>query len=301
MSPAHRKGLLEVGFASLCFGLIGLFGKEAFRAGLDIGQLLTIRFGLAASVLGFFLFVLKRQDLKLPRREFLISAGLGILGYAIFASLYFVAVEGVSIALAALLLYTYPFWTALFNAVLGERLLKEQWLGLVGAAAGLVFLLWGQIEVQSLWAIAAGILSAVTYSLFVIISGRTLRAVSSYGSGFWIMLFATLGLAILHRPDFSAAVAWPASTWGILFAIALIGTVIPLVLIQAGLQKLTSTETALLCMLEPVTAALAGMLWLNEALTLRQIVGAALVLGSLWLTQRPKSSTLAPPAGSTEA
>ncbi|HRO67035.1 MAG TPA: DMT family transporter, partial [Pseudobdellovibrionaceae bacterium] len=243
-------------------------------------------------VLGFFIFVLKRKDLLIPKKELLICAGLGVLGYAIFASLYFVAVEGVSIALAALLLYTYPFWTALFNAVLGERLRREQWAGLVGAAAGLIFLLWGQIEAQSLWAISAGILSAITYSLFVIISGRTLREVSSYGSGFWIISFATLGLAILHRPDFSMASSWPLSTWGILFAIALIGTVIPLVLIQASLQKLTSTETALLCMLEPVTAALAGMLWLNEALSLRQIVGAVLVLGSLWLTQKPNSSTL---------
>lgn len=301
MGSAHRKGLFEVGFASLCFGLIGLFGKEAFRAGLGIGQLLTIRFGLAALVLGFFLFVLKRKDLLIPRKELLICAGLGILGYTVFASLYFVAVEGVSIALAALLLYTYPFWTALFNALLGERLHKEQWVGLAGAAAGLIFLLWGQIEVQSFWAISAGILSAITYSLFVIISGRTLREVSSYGSGFWIILFASLGLAALHRPDFSMAPSWSISTWGILIAIALIGTVIPLVLIQAGLQKLSSTETALLCMLEPVTAALAGMLWLSEALSPRQTLGAILVLGSLWLTQRSKSSTLAPPAGSTEA
>ncbi|MBX3039145.1 MAG: DMT family transporter [Bdellovibrionaceae bacterium] len=297
----HRKGLLEVGFASLCFGLIGLFGKEAFQAGLSIGQLLTIRFGLAALVLGFFLFVLKRNELVLPKKEFLISAGLGVFGYTVFASLYFVAIDGVSIALAALLLYTYPFWTVLFNAVLGERLRKEQWFGLAGASAGLIFLLWGQIEVQSLWAIGAGILSAITYSLFVIISGRTLREVSSAGSGFWIILFATIGLALLHRPDFSAMPSWSASTWGIIFAIALIGTVIPLVLIQSGLQKLTSTQTALLCMLEPVMAALAGMIWLGEALSLRQILGAVLVLGSLWLTQRSHSSTLAPPAGSTEA
>lgn len=296
MTSGHRRGLIEVGLASLCFGTIGLFGKAAFQVGLDVGQLLTFRFLIAGFLLGAFLLLTRRQDLWLSRRSFGLSILLGVFGYAVFASLYFLAVQGLSIALAAMLLYTYPFWTVLFNAGLGERLRREQWWGLGGAGLGLSLLLWGQLEVHSATAVLAGIASALTYALFVIVSGRTLRHSSSSGSGFWIIASATLGLYLIHQPDLSAAESWSVSTWGIICAIALIGTVIPLVLIQAGLQKLSSTETATLSMLEPVTAALVGMIWLHETLSLRQFAGAALVLISLWVTQKPRLPRIPPPS-----
>lgn len=301
---SHQIGLFQVALGSIFFGLIGLFGKEAFEAGLSVGELLTLRFFIASLLLGALLFGLRPDSLRLSRRELLICFFLGATGYAIFSSLYFLSVQGVSVALAALLLYTYPFWTVLMNAALGERLRLLQMAGLASAALGLIFLLWGQMEVHSRWAIAAGIGAALSYAHYVIVSGRLLKGTSAFGSGFWIIASTTLGLLIFHRPEFAGLQDWSPSTWLNLLGLALIGTVLPLILIQAGLRRLTSTETAVLSMIEPVTAALASWLWFHEVLTEVQLLGALLVLGSLWLTQRPRQdhpSTKAPPAGSTEA
>lgn len=278
---AHVIGIAQVATASVCFGFIGLFGKIAFRNGLSVGELLSFRFLFASVLLGLGLLLTKPARLKLPFRQILLSLALGIFGYAVFATLYFLAIRGLSVALAALLLYTFPFWTLLFNSVLGERPAKSAWLALLAAFFGLILLLWGEVRVESLGAVTCGIGSAVAYSIYIIVSGRLQKGVSPLGSGFWIITGAALALFAFHAPDVSHVIAWPAVAWRTLVAIAVIGTIVPLVLIQAGLQRLSSSETALLSMIEPVTAAAAAALFLHESLSGRQFAGAVLVLGSL--------------------
>lgn len=277
----HAIGMLQVAAASVCFGFIGLFGKFAFREGLSVGELLSFRFLFASLLLGLGLAVASPRRLKIPPKQILLSLLLGIFGYAVFATLYFLAIRGLSVALAALLLYTFPFWTLLFNAVLGERPAKSAWLSLLTAFAGLILLLWGEVRVESLGAVTCGIGSAVAYSIYIIVSGRLQKGVSPIGSGFWIILGATIALFAFHSPEISHVQTWSATAWRSLAALAVIGTIVPLVLIQAGLQRLSSSETALLSMIEPVTAAVAASFFLHEALSLRQFIGAALVLGSL--------------------
>jgi drug/metabolite transporter (DMT)-like permease len=56
---------------------------------------------------------------------------------------------------------------------------------------------------------------------------------------------------------------------------------LPLTFILAGLQKMKSSEAALLTMIEPVTAATMAWFIFGEALSLPQLLGASLVLIAL--------------------
>ena len=133
---------MQLAAAGFGFGFLGIFGKLAFRSGLTVGELLTLRFLVAAILLGGFLFAFARHRLRIDLRQFIICAVLGILGYAVFASLYFKAIEGVSVALASLLLYTYPVMVILGARFLfKERLSKAQWLAMPVAIGGLALLL----------------------------------------------------------------------------------------------------------------------------------------------------------------
>ena len=79
--------------------------------------------------------------------------------------------------------------------------------------------------------------------------------------------------------------------------LAVFGTVFPLVLVQASLQRLKSVEVSLLSMLEPVTAAVMGWFILNESLTARQLAGLVLVLACLVIDAwkgHPTSPTSSP-------
>ncbi len=285
MNRTSLTGIIEITLGSLGFGFLGIFGKWAFASGLAVGELLTYRFIVAALVLWIALFIFQRDKIRLSRSQILISAALGIFGYAVFATLYFTAVAGMSVGLAALLLYTYPFWVSLLgHFFLRDKMTKNQWLLLFGAFAGVTCLLWGQFHVNNMGALFAGLGSAATYAAYILFSARYQRNVKPISSSLYVITFAALALAAFHQPDLRVWAVLTPSQWRFVLGIATISTIFPMTLILAGLQKLKSSQAALITMLEPVTAAIAAGYLLNERMSALQIAGATLVLACLVLS-----------------
>lgn len=276
------RGSLEISIASVGFGFLGVFGKWAFSSGLSVGEFLSYRFILAALLMWIFLLLFKPDWIKLSLKQTIIAALLGIFGYAFFSTLYFKAIEGVSVTLAALLLYTYPFWVNVFSHLFThDKISKKEVYCLLGASTGLITLLWGHIEVKNFWAVAAGLGSAISYAIYVLLSGRLQKHVRPISSSLYVITFGALALSLFHRPPFEAVPQLTTSQASYIFGIALICTILPLTLELAALQKLKSTEVALLMMIEPLTAAIMGALIFHESLSFRQFLGALVIAGSL--------------------
>lgn len=279
----HRIGLIQILLASLLFGFNGVFGKAAFASGITVGELLTFRFFLAACILWTGVLLFNPKLAKLPRYNIALALVMGILGYAVFATLYFTAIKGLSIALAALLLYTYPFWTGIIEHFLGEPMPLRRWACMAGAMAGLALLLWGAIDVRSGLSLIAGLGCAITYAGYIIFSARFQKNVSSLASGLYVITGAAIALQAFHAPNWAAWERYDRHQFLIIAGLAVFGTVFALVLVQASLQKLKSVEVSLLAMVEPVTAAIAGWAIFDEALSARQLAGLLLVLACLAL------------------
>lgn len=279
-------GFTEIMAASICFGFLGIFGKLAFINDLSVGELLSYRFILASFILWVILILFKPDWTRISGRQFIISAGLGIFGYALFATLYFKAVEGLSVALAALLLYTYPLWVQLITFVMGERPNSWQILCTAIAFTGLIFLLWGHINVTSFVAFLCGLGSAMAYAIYIVVSGKYQNQIRPITSSLYVMTFGALALTIFHNPSIEKLEAMTSNQALIILGIAVICTIIPMTLVLGSLQKLKKTEVSLLSMIEPVTAALASWALLSEDLTLLQIIGGILILGGLALRFR---------------
>ncbi len=281
MNPRLR-GTIEISIASAGFGFLGIFGKWAFSSGLSVGEFLSYRFTLAALLLWIFLLLFKPQWIRLSAKQTVIAALLGVFGYAFFSTLYFEAIEGLSVTLAALLLYTYPFWVNVFSHFFThDKISKKEALCLIAASLGLVLLLWGHIEVKNIWAIAAGLGSAISYAIYVLLSGRLQKNVRPISSSLYVITFGAIALSLFHRPHFEAVQSLTSFQASCIFGIALICTILPLTLELAALQKLKSTEVALLMMIEPMTAAIMGALIFHESLSLRQLLGALVIAGAL--------------------
>lgn len=283
LSP-RLKGSLEISIASVGFGFLGIFGKWAFASGLSVGAFLTYRFTLAAMLIWIFLLLFRPDWIRLSRKQTVIAALLGILGYAFFSTLYFQAIEGLSVTLAALLLYTYPFWVNVFSHFFThDKISKKEALCLFGASTGLVLLLWGHIEIKHAWAILAGLGSAISYAIYVLLSGRLQKNVRPISSALYVITFGALALGLFHRPNFAELQNLTVHQASSILGIALICTILPLTLELAALQKLKGKEVALLMMIEPLTAAIMGALIFHESLSLRQLLGALVIAGSLVL------------------
>jgi drug/metabolite transporter (DMT)-like permease len=72
---------------------------------------------------------------------------------------------------------------------------------------------------------------------------------------------------------------------GLVAAMSLFSTVLPLTTFLAGMARVGPTAAALLSTLEPVFTVGLAALFLGETLSLRQVVGAVLVLAAIVLLQ----------------
>ncbi|WP_309116191.1 DMT family transporter [Saccharothrix sp.] len=87
---------------------------------------------------------------------------------------------------------------------------------------------------------------------------------------------AVIGLPT-DRLDFSPG--WPALGW--LVALALVGQIVGWMLISTALPRMSSSKGATLMLVQPVAAILLGIVLLSERPSALQLVGCAVVLGSV--------------------
>ena len=277
-------GFIFVLLAGVGFGFLGIFGRLAFQSGLSVGELLTFRFALAALILFIGLLFYKPKLLKINLKQLAISAALGIFGYAVFSTLYFKSIEGISVALAALLLFTFPIFVSLgAHFILKERMPRRQILSLILACCGLVVLLWGPLVVHTLTSVIFAISAALAYSVYVLVSGRYQQKVPPLTSSLYVIVSAGMALFIYHQPSLGKIPQLTSQQAFIIFGIAVVSTIGPLTLFLAGLQKLSSAKASIVVMIEPVIAALAAWLLLGEHLTLQHSLGGGIVLLALFL------------------
>ena len=273
--------------AGIGFGFLGIFGRLAFQSGLSVGELLTFRFTLASILMWLGLFIFKREQIKLSLKQVLISCGLGVFGYAVFSTLYFKSIEGISVPLAALLLFTFPIFVNLAaHFILKQRMSKKQFISLVIACVGLGVLLWGPLIVNSLTSVIYALLAALTYAVYVIISGEVQKDVPPFSSSLYVITSAAVALFLFHGPEFSKVLTLSHQQIWIIIGIALVSTIGPLTLFLAGLQKLPSSKASIVVMIEPVVAAIAAWILLNEQLNTIQLVGSGLVMLALFLNSQ---------------
>jgi drug/metabolite transporter (DMT)-like permease len=278
----HWIGIFQVVLAGIGFGFLGIFGRWAFSHDLSIGELLFWRFFLAAILMWSYALVFNRKLIFIKPGQILTSIFLGFFGYAVFSTLYFEAIKGISVALAAILLFTFPIFVSLgAHFVLGDKLSRLQWLCLGVASIGLIILLWGDLEVQSVKAIVSGLAAAITYSIYVLISGRVQQNVNSVASSMYVISAAAAGLYIYHQPPLTKILSFNLNQLGIILGISILSSIMPLTLFLAGLQKMKSAEASILVMLEPVVATLAAWLIFNETISQVQSIGAVMVFAAL--------------------
>ena len=139
--------------AALCllsaagFGAMAIFGKLAYDSGVSTLTLLVVRFALATLIFGTLLATLPSLAASLRvagGRPLAIGLGLGAIGYATQAGLFFAALQRLDASLLALVLYTYPAWVMLGSLALGrEQPTRRRVLALALSSTGLVVLLAG--------------------------------------------------------------------------------------------------------------------------------------------------------------
>lgn len=115
------KGLLYAVVSSSTFGLVPLFAIPALKAGVPVNSVVFYRFAFSALLVGFVLLI-KRESLRIEKRQFPVIAGFAFL-YAATSFLLTQSYLYIPSGLATTLHFLYPVLvTILMVAFFKERL-----------------------------------------------------------------------------------------------------------------------------------------------------------------------------------
>jgi drug/metabolite transporter (DMT)-like permease len=279
---SRAVGVIQIVASAIGYGLLGIFGKRAYQAGMEAGELLSLRFLLASAVLWSYMLIAKRSALRITLRQVIYCAVLGVAGYALFTTLYFEALKGLSASLTVLLLYTNPVIVMIGSWIIfKEQVTRGQIIALLMVGLGLMILLSGNLTVVKGSAIALALGSAVLYAGYILASSRLVASFNPLTAGLYIMTAAAAALALRAPAALGHVDQLSFTAWTSVIGLALISTVGPMVLFLMGLEKVSSTEASILSTVEPVTATVVAALVLDETLTPMQLLGGILVLAAL--------------------
>ena len=135
--------------------------------------------------------------------------------------------------------------------------------------------------------VLAGLAGAASMATGVVLTKRWGRPVPLLAFTAWQLVagglvLTPLALAVEGLPPSLGAGHLAGYLW-----LGSVGTAVAYSLWFRGIERLPVARVSLLGLLSPIVATTAGWIVLGQTLTPVQGVGAALVLGALWLGQRP--------------
>jgi drug/metabolite transporter (DMT)-like permease len=277
-----RTDLVGVGFillSTLQFGSVVVLGRIATRpGGLPVPSLLAYRFGAAALLMAGAL-VVARVPLAAAPGERWPLVGLGMIGYAAEAGLFFAGLRHGTAAAVTLLFFTYPVLVSVIAFLTGKGL--PGWLlggGLVSAVSGaaIVAVAGEGIDVSAMGALLA-LGAALTFSFYLIGADAVLRRTNSLTGAMWVSASAAVGLAVFALATGNAS--WPSGLrqWGPILGMATLSAG-AFACLFAGLRRLGAVRTSVLSAAEPLTAGGLAGLFLGESIGWATLLGGVFIL-----------------------
>jgi drug/metabolite transporter (DMT)-like permease len=289
-SHTSSRGALLCLVSAAGFGVAAVFAKEAYKSGIAVPTMLAVRFALAAAI--FWVIAASRRPQWPVRRVVLIAIGLGGLGYAVQAVLYFAALTRISASLTALLLYLYPALVTVLAVLLRrERPDRRRMAALVSSAVGLALILGAGSSAGSIagLGVALALGAAGIYALYLTVAAGLPADLDLFVLSAIVCTSAAVTLTVagaatgsLHAPAQPIGWFWTAM-------LAVFSTVVPIVTLLAGIRLVGAPTAAILSCAEPAVTVAATALLYGERLTAGQLIGGAAILCAVLLLQlRPR-------------
>ena len=272
--------------SSATFGLIPLFTLPLLHAGVTAESALFYRFCIASITL-WGLLAAHGECFRARGVDLCKLAGLSIM-YMLAALLFFWAFSYLPSGVAATLQFLYPVMVMLIMIVFfHERFSWTIALSIVLAVSGVALLSGGPSDGgQSISLLGVGmmLLSALCNSLYIVgIQTARIPNMSGLVMTFYVMLFsAALSLVnALCTGRFQALASW--RELGIAALLSVVTAVLSNLTLILAIQRIGSTMTSVLGVMEPLTAVTVGILVFGEPFSPALAGGVALIAASVLL------------------
>ena len=279
-------GIFNGAVAAASYGTNPLFALPLYAAGIGVNSVLFYRYAYAVIIYGLWLKFVKKISFRISLKELIPVFFLGIF-FSLSSLTLFKAFNYIEAGIACTILFIYPVLVAVIMALFfKEKVTGTVIFSILLTSIGVVLLYKGKSGFDlNLHGVAIVFLSALLYALYIVgvKNIKTIKHIKPAVLSFYVMLFGLLvyiynlkfctQLQILDKP----------LLWLYALGLSVIPTIVSLETITIAIKLIGSTTTALLGALEPLTAIFFGVLFFHEQLTLRIVIGVALILSGVFL------------------
>lgn len=303
-SPRLASGLALAILGAVAFSGKAIIVKLAYRHGVDAVTLLMLRMAMA---LPFFVLMAwwagRTRDgvapVRMHGRDWLGIVWLGFTGYYLASFLDFAGLAYISASFERLILYLNPTLVVLLGAVLYRRTISAyQWLGLAISYGG-VLLVFGHeanLSGEGVWLGSALVFgSAVSYALYLSYSGEMVRRLGALRLVGWASAVACVLCIVQFLVLRPVAGLWELApqVWTLSVINASACTVVPVVLVMLGIERLGAGLAAQVGMVGPMSTLMMAAVFLDEPLTAWVLGGTVLVMAGVFVCTRSPAAASA--------
>lgn len=275
-----KKGYIYTALSAIIFGLMPLLTKIIIARGATSLTIPFFRVFYVTIVL-FLVLKIKKIDLHLEKRDLISAILTSIFGSGLTIIILNESYNYVDTGIAISLHFLYPLFVAILCCFFyGEKIKKKQIISLSFALVGIIcFMSKGN---GSLFGYFLAIASGLTYAFYLVKMDKSgLVKMNALKLSFYLALFTTIEIFTMNLFMQEVVFKMDALSYGLLLVLALSSSFLATVLLQKGVLLLGSTRASFICLLEPVTSIIVGILWLNEAFTLNKGLGGLAIIISL--------------------
>jgi drug/metabolite transporter (DMT)-like permease len=303
---ARRIGMICVAAAAMLFASKGLFGKALYQRGVGFELLVAVRSVMAVPL---FVWVGLRSGPgapavsgddeaqtpavapppAVPPRARAVAAAViaGVTCYYLGALVDFWALTMIDASVERVLLFSYPAMVVLIDSFRRRR--APEWRVVAALAVTYVgiFFAMGGIDIFELRAnlLGAGLtlIAALTTAIYFLIGERYTHELGSTRFAAIGMSSAAVVLAVHFAVfrSFSEIAALGARDWVLLVILAIFCMFVPGLLQAEGMRRVGAQRGAIGSTIGPVTTIVLAALFLDERLNGWQLIGSAMIVGSI--------------------
>ena len=279
--------------AGILWGTSPLFVSYFSSYGFSSVQMTTARSIVAVIALAIYIAIFNRGAFRVGPVDFIIFALSGI-SYVGTATFYYQSMQMTTAATAVVLMYIAPIVVMIYSVIFfGERFTALKLLSVVSMLVG-CFLVAGVIGgfKFNFIGILCGVASGISYSGYNIFTKIAMRRSSNpLSATFYAFLTAaTLALFICNPVEMVEKISVSVSaTLPMLILLGAVTCVSPYILYTLAMRDLSAGTASSLGIIEPMSATIFSMIFLDEMPDVFQIVGIALILWAVVILGKAES------------
>ncbi len=287
------KGKLFLVLSAFFYGILPVFASVAYRGGINGVTLSFLRSFISVPVL-YAMIRADKKSLHLTRKQLYAVIKLSTIGGALPIVLLYLSYNFISTGLATTLHFVYPLVIVLLSAIIyREKMSRTTLCSVLLVTIGIFMFTDLNVNASKIGIIFA-LLSGIFYSFYVIYIDRSgLDRMDYIVLTFYIMLIMSAAIFIFGLAVGGISFDFTPVSWSFAAIISLITTLGATPLLQMGIRYEGASTAGIISSVEPITTIVLGAVFLGEIIGTGQIIGGALILFGVFLSQKKlnKSTT----------